>query len=289
MVEVGDQGIGESGNQGSGNQVDQWTVLCLPAVAEEWAGGVEGDEVIGALKDGWWRVVDALGRRPGVALWGEKYGLKTLEGIKRNIGGYEWDAMYQQRPRRIEGALIKAYDILQVRDDAVPTGIKAVRYWDLAVSGREGADFIAGAKVARSRDGKLYILDVARFPGPWADARGRMVTVMLADEAAVMQGIEISGQQGGYFQELQRDPRLQGRSIRPVNPGRWGNKEVRANLWASRIPDGLVHLVHGAWVDDFLAEALMFPRGAHDDQVDAVSGAVLMLAGAGKMARGYQG
>jgi len=131
---------------------------------------------------------------------------------------------------------------------------------------------------------RFYLEDVARFPGPWADARGRIAEVMLRDGAGVEQGVEVSGQQGGYCQELQRDVRLQGVSIRGVNPQEVGNKEVRANVWASRIEDGLFVMVRGPWNDPFVSECLAFPRGAHDDQVDAVSGAVQMAPGVVSMA-----
>jgi predicted phage terminase large subunit-like protein len=116
---------------------------------------------------------------------------------------------------------------------------------------------------------------------------------MLKDSPEVVQGIEVAGQQGGYFQELQRDPRLAGRSIVPVNPSKVGNKSVRAQVWASRIQDDLVYLVTDTgWdVDAFLSEAVAFPKGDHDDQVDGVSGAVQMLAYGrrGGEARSYQG
>jgi len=113
--------------------------------------------------------------------------------------------------------------------------------------------------------------------GPWADARGAMKAVMLADGAEVPQGIEVAGQQAGYFQELQRDPDLQGRVLVAVNPQQAGNKEVRAQVWASRIPDGLIEMVEAGWNDAFIAECLAFPRGQYDDQVDGVSGAFQML------------
>lgn len=256
---------------------DQWTVLCLPALAEDWATAVEPDDVIAAVRDGWWKGVDPLQRQPGEALWPEKYPVKVLQAIHSNIGGYEWDALYQQRPRRLEGAMIKAHKIHVISADDVPKDLRVVRYWDLAVSGREKADFIAGGKVGRGKDGRIYILDMVRLPGPWADARSRIIDVMLRDGAAVEQGIEVAGQQGGYYQELQRDERLQGITLRAINPREVGNKEVRANVWASRIEDGLVYMVKAPWNDEFISECLAFPRGAHDDQVDAVSGATQML------------
>jgi len=260
---------------------DRWTILCLPALAEEWAAEVEVEDAAKALKQGWFRSVDALGREPGQALWPQKYSVEALERIKAVAGGYEFDALYQQRPRQREGALIKAHKIQIISLSALPDDLRIARYWDLAVSGRETADFIASGKVGRAPDGRIYILDVSKRRGPWADARAPMIDVMLEDDASVTQGIEVAGQQGGYYQELQRDARLQLRTLLPINPRDVGSKTVRANVWASRIEDGLVYMVRGPWNDEFMAECLAFPRGQYDDQVDAVSGAVQMLGGSG--------
>ena len=255
---------------------DRWTVLCLPAVAEEWArtDGVD----VAAMRQGWWRGPDPLGRAPGEPLWPEKYPAEALAAIRETIGGYEWDALYQQRPRRLEGALIRAYEIGVVTDETPPDGQREARYWDLAVSGRDSADYVCGARVRYNpATGRYRIVDVVRLRGPWADARAEMVRVMLSDPPQVMQGIEVAGQQAGYYQELQRDPELQTRVIVPVNPREVGNKTVRAQVWASRIGDGLIEMVEAGWNDAFVAECLAFPLGEHDDQVDAVSGAVQML------------
>ena len=248
-----------------------------------------GERVVRALKAGWWLGVDPLGRKAGEALWPEKYPAEALERIKHNVGGYEWDSMYQQHPRQLEGALIKAHRIMVIDASEVPEDVREARYWDLAVSARDSADYICGGRVARARDGRVIIRHIERTPGPWASAKPRMVEVMRGDPASVEQGIEISGQQGGYYQELKRDRRLQGRVIRAVNPQRVGSKEVRANVWASRIEDGLVYMVRAAWNEEFIAECLAFPRGAHDDQVDGVSGAVQMLGSLGREAESYQG
>jgi len=53
----------------------------------------------------------------------------------------------------------------------------------------------------------------------------------------------------------------------------------RALAWSGRP----LHLVRGHWNQEFVAELLAFPQGQHDDQVDAVSGAVQMLADAGPL------
>lgn len=261
-------------------EADQWVVLSLPAVAEEWAGGVDDDRARKALSMGYWLGTDPLGRSPGELLWPEVFPATSLLPIKA-ASRYDWDSLYQQRPQRREGAMIKAHDIRIIKGDQVPAGLDEVRYWDLAVSERGGADWIAGARVGFSPDGRLYIRQVRRIPGPWADARPRMTEQMLQDGPAIRQGIEVSGQQGGYYQELKRDQKLRSVAVDPVNPQVVGNKEVRAQVWASRIQDNLVFIVDdGTWdVDAFVSECLAFPNGAHDDQVDAVSGGVQMMGG----------
>ena len=52
--------------------------------------------------------------------------------------------------------------------------------------------------------------------------------------------------------------------------------QARALPVASRAEAGKVKLIRGNWLSDS-DEATSFPHGAHDDQVDAVSGAVQML------------
>ena len=97
-----------------------------------------------------------------------------------------------------------------------------------------------------------------------------MVEVMLADPMEVVQGIEVAGQQDGYYQEFRDDERLHERSIVPVAVR--GDKEARSQLWATRIEDDRVFMVRGPWNEWFVAEAIAFPNGANDDGVDSVSG-----------------
>jgi len=52
-----------------------------------------------------------------------------------------------------------------------------------------------------------------------------------------------------------------------------GSKQTRAKPISSAAEHGKVVLVRGEWNRAFLAELEYFPDGAHDDQVDALSGA----------------
>ena len=52
-----------------------------------------------------------------------------------------------------------------------------------------------------------------------------------------------------------------------------GSKEIRANPLSSAAEQGNVCVFQAPWNSDFFDEFEMFPEGAHDDIVDASSGA----------------
>ena len=56
-----------------------------------------------------------------------------------------------------------------------------------------------------------------------------------------------------------------------------GSKEVRATPVSAQAEAGNIKLVRGSWNEAFLDEVSMFPNAAHDDQVDALSGAFAAL------------
>jgi predicted phage terminase large subunit-like protein len=89
---------------------------------------------------------------------------------------------------------------------------------------------------------------------------------------------------------MEQEPGASGKALidyyaRHVLPGYpfWGvpstgSKEHRAAPLSAAAERGHVVLVRGDWsISDFLDEAEAFPWGEHDDQIDAVSGAVQKL------------
>lgn len=64
--------------------------------------------------------------------------------------------------------------------------------------------------------------------------------------------------------------------IVPVEPE--GGKEARASAVSPQVESGNVYLPDGApWLDEWVDEFSSFPKGAHDDQVDALSQALIDL------------
>jgi predicted phage terminase large subunit-like protein len=152
-----------------------------------------------------------------------------------------------------------------------------VRCWDLAVSTRTSADYTASARVGMGEDGTLYVADVVKFRAEWPDTRRRIIQTA-GREAGVTVAVERVAFQLAAIQDLRRDEGMVGTALVDVVPDR--DKLSRAYAWSSRAEQGKVVLVDGKWVPGFVNECVSFSGDGttHDDQVDAVSGAVQLLA-----------
>jgi predicted phage terminase large subunit-like protein len=78
--------------------------------------------------------------------------------------------------------------------------------------------------------------------------------------------VEKKGAGTSLIQDLQRE------NIYAVGIDPDGDKILRMEAQTARIEAGAVHLPRNAfWLDEFKKEVLSFPKGRHDDQVDALS------------------
>ena len=158
--------------------------------------------------------------------------------------------------------------------DTRPHNAKWFRYWDLASSVKQSADYTASVRVCL-HDGVFYIADGIKVKAEWPDVRRIMVDTMRR-EADTTHGIEKAQHGLAATQELRRLPELADVSFKGIDVK--GDKVQRAMPWASRAEAGAVAVVNGAWVRDFLDEVVAFPSAPHDDYVDAASGAVAMIS-----------
>ena len=126
---------------------DNWTIVRLPAIAE--APSEEYPEP------------DALGRKPGEALWPSHYPVAALDRIRANTLARNWSALYQQRPTPDEGEMFVPERITVRRrvDDVVLW----VRAWDLA--GSKDGDWTVGVLMGRTASGTIVIGNVNRMRG----------------------------------------------------------------------------------------------------------------------------
>ena len=163
--------------------------------------------------------------------------------------------------------------------DAAPIEAIKVRRWDFAATQPKAGkdpDWTVGLKLAKSKDGILYIEDIVRLRGtPLSVEQAVRQTAELDGKGVMIRAEQEPGSSGVMtMSDLQRRV-LFGYDFKGVLST--GSKEVRANPAASMAEAGNIKLVSGRWIKAFLDEAELFPSGAHDDQIDALSGAITDL------------
>ena len=154
-----------------------------------------------------------------------------------------------------------------------------VRYWDFAATEqKEGVepDWTAGVLMG-VEDGVYQVQDVQRFREGPAEVEVRVKAQAQIDGPSVpVRYEEEPGSAGKIVTDHYARHVLQGRDFRGVRST--GSKPERARPLAAAISNGLVSLRSEApWVRDLTNEMRSFPLGTHDDQVDAMSGAMTAL------------
>ena len=201
--------------------------------------------------------------------------IKSLENLdpvtKAQLLDGNWDA-------RHEGGL---FDRLHFRViDALPATATRARYWDMAGTlpkpGKD-PDYTVGARVSRTAQGRFTIEDIIRVRVSPADLEHLVRRTAENDGTLVSVYIE---QEPGASGKIVSD-----RFLREVLAGfpcyairATGSKEDRARPFSAQVAAGNVDILRAAWNGAFYDEAEAFPWGAHDDQVDACSGAFAQLA-----------
>jgi predicted phage terminase large subunit-like protein len=158
--------------------------------------------------------------------------------------------------------------------DAAPAGGRTVRFWDLAATEKTIAkpdpDFTAGVKMRRVGD-VYYVMDAIAVQ----EATGRVDTLIKNtashDGTDVPVRFEREGGASGVRDARSTVTMLAGYDVRPVPP--LGDKVTRAKGLAAQAEAGNIKILRGPWNDRFLRTLHSFPDGAHDDEVDAASGA----------------
>ncbi len=214
----------------------------------------------------------------GEALWPERFPAAWLEAKRAEIGGPLFNTLYQGDPTGLGGTVFREaawFRPLPPDFAALRPALTVVQFWDMAFSERQTADYTAAATLGAHPDGRLFLLGMFRRRLTPAEAETAM------GEQIALHGPSLVGVEEAAFRQavtadlVGRLQRVAGTAVRAVRPA--GDKVARAYLPAARAEAGLLHADRAApWYPAFEGEALGFPLAAHDDQVDALSGAVAL-------------
>lgn len=222
---------------------DDWEVINLPAIAE---------------------ANDLLGRAPGTALSPERYDVDALLSIKAGIPDQYWEALYQQRPGKIEGDIFKT-QWWKYYDQVPPFFDSKIQFWDTAQVPGVTNDYCVCTTYG-VKENNVHLLNVFR----------EKLTAPELEDAAISEfntwkpqqvTIENKASGIGLIQALQRFTKI---PVVPYLPQM--DKLQRAIASTPFIRSGRVFLPRRApWLEEFLKEHNQFPNAAHDDQVDTTS------------------
>ena len=229
---------------------EQWKLLSLPAIADH---------------------DDPMGRKPGEALWPERYGLEFLNEIKRlNARGFS--ALYQGKPTPDDGDFFRREWLKGYLPQELPTNLRIYVASDHAVSTSQQADKTCLMPVGVDEQGDIWILpDVWWRKADTDDVVDAMIDIMerLKPSMWWAERGHISKSIGPFLRKIQQERGVY-TVVDEVTPAK--DKQTRAQAIRGRMAMGKVHFPRFAsWWGDAENELLKFPQSRHDDFVDALA------------------
>jgi predicted phage terminase large subunit-like protein len=225
-----------------GPDADQWTVVRLPALAEE---------------------SDPLEREIGQALWPARMDVAELEARKREMGTRAYECQFQQNPIPLEGNLIRR-EWLQYVDQPPTEFTKVVCALDAAAKTGVANDYSAIVKIGVTKNG-YYVLSADHFKVEFPALLRRVAALGDEDPKPSTIYVEDASNATALIQAFKAETRI---PIVPVVAK--GSKISRVEGITGILEAKKVFLPKDApWLLDFERELLSFPAGKHDDMVDA--------------------
>jgi predicted phage terminase large subunit-like protein len=213
-------------------------------------------------------------------LWPERQGVAELEHQRQTLGSYGFAGQYQQSPVPRDGGMFKPEwwrycDQLPTRFDDTTLS------WDLSFKSGEGHDYVVG--LALGRVGALvYVLDRFKARGSFTETCHAIKQMVARYPNARVVLVEDAANGPAVVSALQNEVR----GILAVTPegGKWSRAaavqpQIEAGqvlLPRPRFADGQLRTEY-AWVEDFVEQCSVFPKGEHDDDVDAMTQALVYM------------
>jgi predicted phage terminase large subunit-like protein len=203
---------------------------------------------------------------------------RALAEAEKRLGQYAFAGQFMQNPIPLGGGMFKTAR-LKYGEPVPGRGMfrGLCRYWDKAGTAGGGA-FTAGVLLGEDKQGRFWILSIVR--GQWDSAEREQVIKRTAiqDTKEVIVVFEQEPGSGGKESAEASVRNLAGWRVRVHKVGASdGSKVTRADPFSVQVNAGNVYLAEGSWHEDLVDEMRHFPFSRYKDQIDACSGAFLML------------
>jgi predicted phage terminase large subunit-like protein len=246
---------------------DEWTVVNLPAIAEQ-------DEEI-PIGNG-----EVHFRRAGDVLHPEREPKEVLDSLRAQLGPEIFSAQYQQRPVPPGGGMIKRTWVR--RYDQLPQSGLIIQSWDVANKQGEENDYSV-CTTWRVHEKRYYLIDRlrGRFDFPTLKRK-------VSEQAKLHKASQILMEDAGFGTALIQEFKTADFSVVAVKPEY--DKKIRMGIQSAKFENGQVFFPKEApWLRELEDELFAFPNGRHDDQVDSISQALSYKSPSGWTKESYEG
>lgn len=219
-------------------------------------------------------------KEEGELLWPELFPKEKLDKLKTVLGRYKYAAEYQQRPAPAEGGIVKK-DLLKFYVELPPIAYY-VDSWDTAFKTGQENDYSVCTKWGVGNDGNIYLISRFKAKVEFPELKVNMLSIWRqTNSVAVLVEDKASGQ--SLVQEMQRtltdphNPAIKFKiPIRPVKVEM--DKVARLNACVPTLESNVYLPQNAPWIEDYIYTLAVFPNGAHDDDVDSTSQALIFLS-----------
>lgn len=211
----------------------------------------------------------------GEVLWPDRFPQEELDKLKIRLANpVHAAAQLQQTPVPAEGALFKREHFKYWKE--LPAKGIYIQSWDTTLSSSLTSDYVVG-QVWLKTDGEFFLVDQVRAKMDFESTKTAIKSLSAKWPKAITKYIELKASGPDVINSLRKEvPGLVGVKVTSAS----GGKEQRAVAVSGLIQAGNVYLPDPndhPWVHDLIEELCTFPRGRHDDQVDAMSQALIHL------------
>lgn len=230
------------------NNPEEWEIISLPAIAEK----------------------DEEFRKKGEALWADHFTLDILENIKKDLGSYEFSALYQQQPIDSESQEFRK-EWFKVRDAEELRRLNTSNFLtiDTAISEKASADYtgICDNSVDKENFWNLRAWKVKLNPKDLID----LIFTLHEERQYQKIGIEKTIYLMAIEPFLKDEMRKRNKFLPIVElQHNQISKEIRIRGLIPRYQSGSIfHITNEC--KDLEEELLRFPKGVHDDVADATA------------------
>ena len=242
-------------------------LLAFPAIAQE-------DEVH-RIETPFGTLVHS--RQEGEPLHPAREPLEVLEKQRQFLGTAFFAAQYLQSPTPPGGGLVKLDWFNRYDPARKPQFARIVQSWDCASKANQLADYSVCTTWGVTRLKEVYLLHVYRARLEYPDLK-RKIREQAEEQRAGIVLIEDAASGIQLLQELKREGFARLRQVKPL-----GDKVMRMAAQTPAIEGGRVYIPdNAAWLNEYLHELAMFPKGRFDDQVDSTSQALCYIGAPNK-------